>query len=129
MAGLEVVVRPVIFPDIRPPPAQPLPAPVNPDEGFAVIHGQGAKQINLPNSYSKSASSSVRSEKKRRVDKVRVYQKDDSGAVNKENFIDLEVLTKVWMKQGGAEEIVDFYRKPEEADNLEIKSRDVIKED
>ena len=35
---------------------------------------------------------------KRRVDKVRVYQKDEDGNVNEEIWIDLYVTNKLWLK-------------------------------
>ncbi len=37
MAGLEVVVRPVVFPNIRPAPARALAPEDNPDQGIAVL--------------------------------------------------------------------------------------------
>ena len=42
MAGLEVVVRPVIFPDIRPRSRPALPPEDDPTKGFAVIQGNPA---------------------------------------------------------------------------------------
>ena len=107
MAGLEVVVRPVVFPNIRPAPARSLPPADDPDKGFAMIRGNGAKQIDLTNSYSNSTSTSTQKEIKRRVDVARVYQKKDDGTVNKENFVDIEVANKIWMK-GPPQDFVGF---------------------
>ena len=59
MAGFEVVVRPVVFPNIRPAPAQSLPAATDPDQGFAVIHGSSGKSIDLPHSQSISSSATA----------------------------------------------------------------------
>jgi len=98
MRGLEVVVRPVVFPDIRPAPARSLPPQDDPDKGFAVIHGQAGKQVDLTWSYSSSASSNKRQETKRRVDEVRVYQKRKDGTINKNNFVDIQVTNKMWNK-------------------------------
>ena len=42
MAGLEVVVRPIVFPDIRPRFRPALPAEDDPTKGFAVISGNPA---------------------------------------------------------------------------------------
>src|SRR4051794_2922653 len=97
MAGFEVIVRPVVFPDIRPAPAQSLPPADDPDKGFATIRGNGAKEISLSNSYSASTSTSQRKEIKRQVDEARIYQKNDDGTVNKANFVDIEVANKLWM--------------------------------
>jgi len=150
MAGLEVVVRPVVFPNSRPAPARSLPPSDDPDKGFAVIRGNGAKQIDLTNSYSANASTSTKTETKRRVDQARVYQKNDDGSVNKENFVDIEVANKIWM-QGLAEQSPNddgippgaiahsegnrrvyeverhFYQRIKEASNIEITKKDVIK--
>lgn len=156
MAGFEIVVRPVVFPNIRPAPAQPLSPADDPERGFAVIHGNGGKQIDLTFSWSGSASSSQRTEIKRRVDEVRVYQKKSNGKVNKKNYVDLDVVNKIWMKgapaqnsgnrpsfgfdQGpmeegamdrpdaiGPEKNVYYYRRIREQSNIEIRRRDVIK--
>jgi hypothetical protein len=151
MAGMEVVVRPVVFPNIRPASARSLPLADDPHKGFAVIRGNGGKQIDLTNSFSSSTSSSSRNETQRRVDKARVYQKNDDGTVNKENFIDIEVANKIWM-EGGSEPVaaqpqpwappsendagnvtrrptveIEYYRPIQEADNIEIKKRNFIK--
>ena len=40
-------------------------------------------------------------ETERRVDEVRVYQKDDDGTVNKDNFVDIEVANKIKMRAPG----------------------------
>ena len=149
MAGLEVVVRPVVFPNIRPAPAQSLPPADDPEKGFAVIRGNGGKQVDLTNSYSASVSSGSLREAKRRVDVARVYQKTDDGKVNKDNFVDIEVANKIW-KEGGSEPTVDpgtgsgidaggggsgqvrpsvqieYYRPIQEADNIEIKKHNHI---
>ena len=92
MAGLEVVVRPVVFPDIRPRPTQPLPPKDDPDKGFAVIRGNGGSQVNCPQSYSASTTSSQHSEVQRRVDKARVHQENEDGSVNKQNFVDMNAM-------------------------------------
>lgn len=96
--GFEVVVRPAILPNIRPAPAQSLPPLDDPDKGFAVIRGNGAKQIDLSSSWSSSSSTNQQKETQRRVDEARVYQQNDDGTVNKDNFVDIEVVNKLWMK-------------------------------
>jgi hypothetical protein len=99
MAGLEVVVRPFIFPDIRPRARQSLPPQDDPDKGFAKIDGQPAKSVSMSYSMSVSSSHSKPQEVERRVDEVRVYQKEDDGTVNKNNFIDLQVANKITMEE------------------------------
>lgn len=98
MAGFETVVRPVVFPDIRPAPAQPIPPPVDPTQGFATIRGNGGKTVSFSNSYSSTISSSQRSEIERRVDVARVYQKDDKAKINKKNFVDIEAVNRLKVK-------------------------------
>lgn len=98
MAGFEVVVRPVVIPNIRPAPARSLPPQDDPDKGFAVIRGNGANQVSLSYSFSASISTNKHKEIQRRVDKARVSQKNDDGTVNKKNYVDVEVANKIWMK-------------------------------
>ena len=145
MAGLEVVVRPVIFPDIRPRARQSLPPQDDPEKGFAVIKGQPAKSVSLSHSMSISSSHSKPKEVERRVDEVRVYQKEDDGTVNKQNFVDLQVANKIKMEEPGpagqvgseapgalpegtATELKEYYyeRVRQQEENIEVKRVDVI---
>lgn len=150
MAGFEVVVRPVVFPDIRPAPAQPVPPADDPEQGFATIHGNGARQVSETVSFSSSASTSQRTEIQRRVDEVRIYQQEDDGTVNKKNFVDVEVANKIWMKgpprpevtekssdpippgyeqKFSPEENVYYLVRIKEKDNIEIRRKDVIRKE
>jgi hypothetical protein len=147
--ALEVVVRPVVLPNIRPAPARSLPPADDPTKGFAEINGNGAHQLQFSYSWSASGSLQKLKETKRRVDKARVYQKDKDGTVNKDNFIDLEIANKIWMRGGrhptadtsGAgggtpgvgntltqAQLVQYFQRLKEADNIEILDRDKIKE-
>jgi len=101
MAGFEVIVRPAIFPDIRPRARQSLPPQDDPEKGFCTIKGQPAQAIDLPLSWSASSSTSRPAETERRVDDVRVYQQDDDGMVNRDNFVDLQVANRIKMDEGG----------------------------
>jgi hypothetical protein len=149
MAGFEIIVRPVVFPDIRPAPAQPVPAADDPEKGFATIRGNGGKQISLSTSYSSSLSSSVQSETKRRVDVQRVYQKEESGKINRKNFVDLEVANKIWSSGApanfrgftgddvvptypgrgytGDDVHIHYYQRMKDEDNIETLEKDRIK--
>lgn len=126
MAGFEVVVRPAVFPDIRPAPAQSQAPASDPTKDIAVIHGSSGQHIDLPFSWTVSTSTSRPKEKKRRVDTVRVYQKEADGTVNKENFIDVEVANKVWMEQQ-LQEVPYSYARAQEKDNVEIRERDQMR--
>jgi hypothetical protein len=153
MAGFEIVVRPVVFPDIRPAPAQPVPPANDPNQGFATISGNGGHMWNTATSYSASASSSTHSEIERRSDEARVYQKTKDGKINKKNFVDVRAPNRIRMKgppsqkgnnnpsfnnPGGGPMTTDdlsnytiekglwYYRKIEEKDNIEIRKRNII---
>jgi hypothetical protein len=152
MAGFEIVVRPVVFPDIRPAPAQPVPPADDPEKGFATIHGNGGHQFTTSSSYSASASSSTHSETERREDEARVYQKKKDGTINKQNFVDIRAANRIKMKgppvQSGQinpsfnfgqgpmttddlsnytiERGIWFYKPIKEADNIEIRRRNII---
>lgn len=146
MAGFEVVVRPVVLPNIRPAPAQTLPPADDPEKGFCTIRGNPAKEVNLTSSSSSSMSRSHQVETQRRVDVGRVYQENDDGSVNRENFVDVEVANKIKMRSGkmpvlnatqeaetkrGAEEQRKyddwFFKRLEAAKNIEIKKKDEVR--
>jgi len=103
MAGLEVVVRPVIFPDIRPRARQSLPPQDDPDKGFAVIKGQPAQGVGISYSMSISSSKEHQQETERRVDVVRVYQEEEDGTINKQNYVDMEVANRITTTEPGPE--------------------------
>lgn len=142
MAGLEVVVRPVIFPDIR--PAQRpsvVPAETDPEQGLVVIRGASAKTIDLPSSYSVSFTVTYATEKKRKFDVARIYQigggggsssrsasgRSASGEVNRDNYVDVEVVKQITLGQQGGN--VDYNFAPiKESDNVEIIRRDVVRQ-
>jgi hypothetical protein len=96
MAGFEVIVRPVVFPNIRPAPPRVLAPEDDPEQGIAVISGAGGRLINLPHTWSVSVSrQGPHRETKRQVDLERVYQVDDKGNINKQNFVDVERMKKL----------------------------------
>jgi len=122
MAGLEYVVRPAVFPDIRP---TPNPSAAQKDQSKAVITGSSGKTIDLPYSYSISSSESRQSETKRRVDVARVYQEEDDGTINHDNFVDINVANKIWMKDGPIDTI-NYYAPVQEEPNIVIREKDKI---
>ena len=125
MAGLEYVVRPAIFPNIRPTPNQSVPQKDDPNQGKAVITGSSGKTIDLPYSYSISSSESRQTETRRRVDVARVYQMDDNGNVNRDNFVDINVVNKMWMQDGQVTSI-NHYTPVRETDNIQVRERNKI---
>lgn len=153
MAGFEVVVRPVVFPDIRPAPARSLPPADDPAKGICVIKGGGNFPVQLSFSTSVSMSKSKEVETERRVDEVRTYQMDDDGTVNRDNFIDTDVANRIKMRtpgvnndpaanpaagdvfvpggstgaKGDSLEIARYYQRQLEQVNIEIRKRDQIR--
>lgn len=146
--GMEVVVRPVVFPNIRPQAARSLPPADDPKKGICEIKGQGSFIVNFSDSFSYSVSYPKNKETKRRVDTVRVYQEMDDGSINEENFVDIKVPNKIW-KRGGAgpaggmsqaekeqrgrdarmyEQWTELYKRMEEERNIKIRKRDEIEE-
>jgi len=103
MAGFEVIVRPVVFPNIRPAPPRVLAPEDDPTQGIAVISGSGGKLIDLPHNWSVSVSrQKPHQEAVRQYDEERVYQVDEQGNINKQNYVDVERLKKVRLnKEGG----------------------------
>lgn len=124
--GFETVVRPVVFPNIRPAPAQPLPPPDDPAKGIAKIHGASGQYIELPYSWSSNSSNSNPIEMRRRYDVARVFQTDGQGNVNEDNFVDIEVANRMWMNDGGVTSRHGF-RPVQETDNVKIRERNKIK--
>ena len=98
MAGFETIVRPVVFPNIRPAPARSLAPADDPEKGFATIKGNPAKSLTLSSSYNMSVSSNRMTETERTVDVGRVYQMDDDGTVNTDNYVDIEVAKKLTLR-------------------------------
>jgi len=111
MAGFEIIVRPVVFPDIRPQATRSLPPEDDPEKGKCTIGGSGGGLIGVSYSSSMSASRASQKEKKREVDEARVYQQEDNGAINQDNFVDIQVAKKIYMESkertaGGSSEPV-----------------------
>src|SRR4029077_10169427 len=129
MAGLEVVVRPVVFPNIRPVQARFLAPPDDPAKGVATLSGQGGQFIELPRSEEQSAQRSKAVETERTVDVERVYQKvtnpDGSKEINRENYVDVERAKKITLRNANDTETPMFFAPPlfgptADRDNIEI---------
>jgi hypothetical protein len=125
MAGFETVVRPAVVPNIRPSAAQKVVAFDDPGQGFAIIHGNPAKQLNLTTTTSVSISRNNGQEVERRVDRMRVYQVDESGNVNKGNFVDVEVANRLRVKDPTGR-VTTYYRPAPTGNNIEMLQSDII---
>ena len=127
MAGFEVIVRPVVFPNIRPAPPRVLPPEDDPTQGMAVISGSGGKLIDLPRTWSVSVSRQrPQQETVRQFDKERTHQVDDKGKINKNNYIDCERLKRIRIDaEDGPYKVL--YADPPKADNIETLETDVTR--
>lgn len=136
MAGFELIVRPMIIPDIRPAARQSIaPVEADPEKGLVVIRGTSAKTIELPFSYNLQWSAVIRQEVERLYDVQRVYQKvagDEGGGgstraaeggVNRSNYVDVEVARRITMADGS----VFNYGKPLESDSVETIDRNLVR--
>ena len=127
MAGFEVIVRPVILPDIRPQRPRTLAPEDNADSGIAVLSGSGGKMIDLTQSESTSVSRSKHIEKKRKFDVERVYHKDDAGKIDKDQFVDVERVKKIDMVDGLGAPTSIRYEDPPPRDNVEVLETDQVR--
>jgi hypothetical protein len=128
MAGFETIVRPVVLPNIRPVPPRVLPQQDDPEKGICVISGAGGAPISLPFSWSVSYSSSAPvQESRRQFDKQRVYQVDEKGNINKQNYVDLERLSRIRVETPDGPQKI-FYAEPPKVDNVETLEKDVTRE-
>lgn len=125
MVGFEVVVRPVVFPAIRPTSARPAAPQDDPGNDVALIAGLGGKLIDLSFSQSGSVSRSRPTEVSRVVDVQRVKQKEPDGTVNEDNYVDVETTKRMTMQGGDGGRTTYYYAPPPEADNIETIEKDV----
>jgi hypothetical protein len=130
MSGFEVIVRPVILPDIRPSRPRILPQQDDPSQGIATLSGSGGGLIDLSQSESHSWSRSIQKEKKRKFDKERIYKKDDAtGEVDKSTYVDVERLKWIQTSDGIGVSSSVRYADPPERDNVEILEKDQVRTD
>lgn len=124
----EVVVRPVVFPDIRPPAPGRLAPADDPAKGIATLSGAGGRLIDLPHSWSSSVHrANPHREQERTYDKARIYQRRDDGTINKANFVDVEQMKKLkTIDRSGNNLDFEFAPYPT-PDNVEVLERDLTR--
>jgi hypothetical protein len=119
--GFETVVRPAVFPNIRPQPARLVPILDAPDKGLAVITGGNNSLIDLPISESQSWSSSRMVEVVRVYDKARIYYTRPDGTLDTSQYWEFEVLRAITYLENGHVTFGPVQFGPmQEADNIEI---------
>ena len=126
--GFETVVRPVVFPNIRPAPARALRIEDAPDKGIAVITGGSNSVVDLPYSYSGSWSKSRMVEVKRKYDKARVYYSRPDGSIDKSKYWEFEVLRSIEFLENGSTAIGQQFAPMQDLDNVEIIDRGLTRE-
>jgi hypothetical protein len=126
--GLEVVVRPVVFPNIRPTtPRVLLPTSDSPEQGLCVLGGGSGKFVSTSYSWSVNITKSKpKKEEKRQVDKKRIYQVDEQGNVEKGNYVDVEQTKKIKLK-GEADTDKIIYALHSDPENIETLEKDITK--
>ena len=125
--NFETFVRPFVFRPFRPPaPALPVLPEDKPDQGVVVLRGL-SELIDLTYSETSSWSKSKNQEKQRTVDRQRIYQKQEDGTINKENFVDVDTMKKVEMMDNGTgEPSIWVYAEPRQSDNVYTLQPDVV---
>jgi len=117
--SFETVVRPFVIRTLRPPaPSQLLVPEDDPSQGFAVLSGAGMEKINSTYNEQSSWSKSRNVETQRTVDRVRIYQKEEDGTVNKENFVDVEEAKEIRMVDGKGVETRYQYASPVDPEDV-----------
>ena len=111
--GFESVVRPAVFPNIRPAPALPSLPGDDPSKGIAAITGSGGSLIDLPWSESFSITRSHK-ETKRTFAKARIPYSRPDGTLDLNQYVELEIATKIDFN----DPLSLKFDKPQAADNL-----------
>jgi hypothetical protein len=130
MSGFEVIVRPVVFPNIRPAPAQVLALEDDPTQGMAVISGNaGGTLLSASHTWSVNLSRSrPHKEAARQFNKERVYQVEEkpggASIMHLDNYVDMERLKRVRLDTDQGP-IKVFYSDPPQRDNVVVKEADV----
>lgn len=123
MAGLEVVVRPVVFPNIRPAAARALAIEDAPDKGIATISGGGGGIIDLPYSYSGSWSRSRMVEVKRHFTTAKIFATRPDGTIDYSQWWEVEVLTAIEYLENGKTAWGQVFAPFPEAANVQVIER------
>ena len=116
--SFEVVVRPAVFPNIRPSPAQPSLPGDAPDKGVATMAGSSGKLLTLPWSESVSMSDQ-KQEQKRTYEKVRVPYTNPDGTLDWTHYTEYEVATDISFLPGFKLK----FNPPKETESLQLMGR------
>lgn len=121
MAGFEVIVRPVVFPGIRPQKQRVLPTESDPEQGVCTIEGNSGGIIDLTDSWSVSKSKSIQWKEVGRVSsKVRIKQKEPDGTINPDNYVDVKVAKSILTRRDDGRIHEQRFRPAKTEDNIEV---------
>ena len=127
MSGLEVVVRPVVLPNIRPQAPRVLAPASDPEQGIATFTGSGGGMVDLPYSYQLSSSKAQpHTEVERTYDVDKIYQKNDDGTINKDNNVKVQRTTRNKFKDPSGNVLHLVYQRPQLDDNIETIQEDLV---
>ncbi|HMF26166.1 MAG TPA: hypothetical protein VKG24_29160 [Pseudolabrys sp.] len=119
MSGLEVVVRPAILPNIRPVAPRLLAPEDNPEQGVATLGGSGGQVISLAYHFQSSMQREMpHYETQRTYDVDRIYQENDDGSINKDNYVDVERVKKMRLKDASDQVYMWSFATPPQLDNV-----------
>jgi len=114
----EVLVRPNVYPRIRPIP-NPAPPPLDPEDRLVVLDSSSVTIIELNFTYSYSMSRTKIEETSRKFDVARISNVDDSS-----QFVDVEVITALKLRDADRMVYKRKYEKPKAGPNVEILKED-----
>jgi hypothetical protein len=121
MSGFETIVRPAVFPNIRPALPRVLAAEDSPEKGICTINGGAPQKLGSSSSWSVSLSRQLpHKEVARQFDTERVYQVDSkTGVMHQDNYVEIERLKRVRMDydQGSYKML---YNDPPPRDNVKV---------
>ncbi|SRR5580765_3184943 len=134
MSGFEVIVRPVVLPNIRPAAARVLPAEDDPAKGIATIGGGGGKFVGISHSTSISFSQQrPHKESTRQFNKERILQVAETTAggatiMNPENYVEVERLKRVRLETSdGAIKVLYADPPLPQPNNIVVLATDVVR--
>jgi hypothetical protein len=132
MSGFEIIVRPVVFPNIRPAPSRSLPPEDDPESGRATLTGSSGQVIALSHSFNASGSMPGGDETDRTYDVARIRPGNGGGSTRSARagvggaddvYIDVEVVTQLGIRGADRARSVWNYAPIKEGGNVEIIAR------
>lgn len=135
MAGIEVIVRPAVFPDIRP-TAKETKANADPDAGRTIWTGSDGLVLDLNLTLTQSMSKSVNTEVKRIYDIARIYKTTPdpdnpqaAPSIDRNTYVDVEMPHAIRMQKYKDGPTFDYYYRKPVADDYPNGNVEIMEED